>query len=66
VRYDNDRDVGRYGTDGYTVHRDGTNYRVLPNDAMGWGVFTGDRLDMVGNGWASAEGAIDWIRSGAR
>jgi hypothetical protein len=58
--------VQRFGADGYTVHRDGTDYRVLPNDAMGWGVFTGHHLNMVGIGWTSAEAAIDWIRSGAR
>jgi hypothetical protein len=37
VRYDNDPDVQRSGADGYTVHRGGTDYRVLPNEALGWG-----------------------------
>jgi hypothetical protein len=66
VRYDNDPDVARSGADGYTVHRDGTDYRVLPNEALGWGAFTGERLDMVGIGWATPECVIDWIRGGAR
>ena len=47
-------------------HADGTDYRVLPNEALGWGAFTVDRLDMAGIGWATPEGVIDWIRGGAR
>jgi hypothetical protein len=58
--------VWRFGADGYTVHRDGIDYRVLPNTTVGWGAFTGERLDMVSIGWTSAQGMIDWIRGGVR
>ncbi len=32
---------------GFTVQRDGADYRVLPNEAMGWGIYTGPNLDLV-------------------
>jgi hypothetical protein len=41
--------------DGRTVHHDGTDYRILHNGPLGWGIYTGPNLDMVpaeGGGFA--------------
>jgi hypothetical protein len=39
--------VSAFGGDGYTVRAAGTDYQVLHTDAFGWGVYTGDNLDIV-------------------
>ncbi len=53
-RYRNDPRVTVSGN-GYAVTVDGTTYRVLHSDVLGWGVYTGPNLDLVyttDNEWA--------------
>lgn len=64
-RYSDDPRVSGFGADGYTVSRDGTDFRVLPTEVFGWVVCTGPNLDFVaatGGGFAigfpTAEAAI--------
>lgn len=45
-RYRNDPRVTRTGT-GFTVTTGDTDYRILPNDTLGWGIYTGPNLDLV-------------------
>jgi hypothetical protein len=60
---DNPR-VTRLGTSGYEVATDDGPIRVLPNEAMGWGLYVGPKLDLVFTsggpaiGFDSAEDAI--------
>lgn len=48
-RYDNDPRVCRAGH-GFTVTRNGTVYRVLPSDTLGWGIYTGPHLTLAATG----------------
>lgn len=64
-RYRDDPRVSGYGSDGFSVSRDGTDYRVLPTGVFGWVVCTGPNLDFVAAadggfaiGFASADDAI--------
>jgi hypothetical protein len=57
--------VQPYGSDEHEVTTDsGDAVRVLPNDVMGWGLYTGERLELVltehgpAIGYASVEAAI--------
>jgi hypothetical protein len=46
-RYNSDPRVSGYGSDGFTVSRDGTDYRVLPTGVFGWVVCAGPNLDFA-------------------
>ncbi len=65
----NDSRVKPFGVDGHEVTTDGDPVRVLPNKLMGWGLYTGDRLDVVfidgaaAIGYESAEAAVEAVLS---
>lgn len=44
--YDRDSRVHRQGR-GYTVTNRGTEYQVLPNQSLGWGIYSGRNLNLV-------------------
>jgi hypothetical protein len=54
-------------SDGYAISTDNGPIYALPNDALGWGLYHGPRLDMVMNlsgpaiGLASAEAAVEAV-----
>jgi hypothetical protein len=60
----NDPRVQKFGEDGYEVDTTDGPIRVLPNEAMGWGLYVGPRLDLVMTpagpaiGYESAEDAV--------
>ncbi|GAA0494363.1 hypothetical protein Ade02nite_20370 [Paractinoplanes deccanensis] len=54
---------------GFEVTTDAGPVRVLPNEALGWGLYVGDRLNLVMTssgpaiGFQSAEAAIEAVLS---
>nr|WP_221374460.1 hypothetical protein [Actinoplanes polyasparticus] len=59
-----DSRVKPFGADGHEVTTDQGVFRILPNDALGWGIYTGEHLNLVMTesgpaiGFESAEAAI--------
>ncbi len=59
MRFEGHERVSRFGEHGWTVRVDGRDLRVLPNGAMGWGVYTGPNLEVAMVGGSPAVGYAD-------